>query len=142
DVARNVAGDHAVITGLMGPGGDPHLYRATPRDVQDLQQADLILYHGLGLEGQLADVLERFATITPAAPVAEEALPPERLLAADTSGTVMDPHAWMDASLFSLTAPAIAAHLAALDPENADAYHANAEHYGQQLLALHDWIIA
>ncbi len=140
DIARNVAGEFADISAMMGPGVDPHLYKATPRDVQDLQQADLILYHGMGLEGQLADVLERFATITPAVAVAEEALPPQRLLAADTAGTVMDPHAWMDASLFSLTAPVIAAHLSELDPDNADSYRQNAADYTQQLHALHDWI--
>src|SRR5690554_2139248 len=65
DIARNVAGDLAEVRVLMGPGVDPHLYRATPRDVQNLQLADLIIYHGLGLEGQLAEVLDRFATMTP-----------------------------------------------------------------------------
>ena len=140
DVARNVAGEYALVTAMMGPGVDPHLYRATPRDVVNLQQADLILYHGMGLEGQLADVLERFADIKPTAAIADEALADEELLAADEAGTVKDPHVWMDASLFSQTAMVIAGHLANLDPGNADVYRANAVAYRQQLLSLHQWI--
>lgn len=140
DVTRNVAGAHANVTGMMGPGVDPHLYQATPSDVQHLQNADLIIYHGLHLEGQLGDVLARFAQLRPTAAVAEEAIPHELLIETDESGLTVDPHVWMDAGLFSLTAPVIAAHLGELDPENAADYHANAEHYVEQLRALHTWI--
>lgn len=140
DVARNVAGEHAQVTGLMGPGVDPHLYRATPRDVNSLQQADLLLYHGLSLEGQLADVLERFAQLRPTAAVAEQAVPAELLLASDDEGLAWDPHIWMDAELFSLTATEIARNLALLDPARAADYEANAETYVALLLDLHDWI--
>lgn len=140
DVARNVAAEHANVTGLMGPGTDPHLYRATPRDVSNLQQADLIIYHGLSLEGQLADVLERFARMRPTAAVAELAVPEELLLASDDEGLAWDPHIWMDAALFSRTAAEIARQLAQLDPANATDYTANAEGYAALLLELHDWI--
>ncbi|MEC7906608.1 MAG: zinc ABC transporter substrate-binding protein, partial [Verrucomicrobiota bacterium] len=51
DLAESIAGDRAIVTGLMGPGVDPHLYKATASDINTLQSADLILYNGLHLEG-------------------------------------------------------------------------------------------
>jgi len=140
DVARFVAGEHAEVAGMMGPGIDPHLYQATPRDVRNLQQADLILYHGLSLEGQLAEVLDRFARLRPTAAVAELAIPVEELLESDDEGLTYDPHVWMDARLFSLTADIVARELAAIDPANEDSYFHNAQVYREQLEALHEWI--
>ena len=140
DVTRNVAGEHATVIGMMGPGVDPHLYQATPADVQHLQESDLILYHGLQLEGQLGAVLARFAQLRPTVAVAAEAIPAELLIETDESGLSVDPHVWMDAGLFSLTAQVIAGHLSNLDPDNAADYHANAEQYAKQLAALDSWI--
>lgn len=140
DVTRNVAGELAEVIQMMGPGVDPHLYRATPSDVQDLQSSDLILYHGMRLEGQLAEVLDRFATIHPTAAIAEAAVPEQYLLSSDDDSLAYDPHIWMDASLFSLTAIEIAEQLAELDQANAAQYRANADEYRQSLLELHDWI--
>jgi manganese/zinc/iron transport system substrate-binding protein len=59
DIARNVGGERVQVTALMGPGVDPHLYKASEGDVIRLQEADVILYNGLHLEAQMADVLER-----------------------------------------------------------------------------------
>ena len=53
DIVANVGGDQVESIGLMGPGVDPHLYRATAGDVQKLDNADVIFYGGLELEGRL-----------------------------------------------------------------------------------------
>src|SRR5699024_8551963 len=65
DVVGQVGGECAEVTTLMGPGVDPHLYQASARDVSTFQQAEMIFYSGYSLEGQLGDVLERFAEIKP-----------------------------------------------------------------------------
>ena len=140
DVARNVAGGLVEIAQMMGPGVDPHQYRATPRDVQNLQDADLILYHGLHLEGQLADVLERFASIHPTVAVVENAIPEGDLLVADSEANAFDPHVWNDVGLFSRTAGVIATELAGLDAANAAVYEANATEYARLLRELDGWI--
>jgi manganese/zinc/iron transport system substrate-binding protein len=59
DIVQNVGGDRVNATGLMGPGIDPHLYKASEGDVARLAGADLIFYNGLHLEGRMAGVLER-----------------------------------------------------------------------------------
>src|SRR4028118_833489 len=57
DVVRNVGGDRVAVTGLMGPGVDPHLYKASEGDVRKLYRADVIFYGGLHLEARLGEVL-------------------------------------------------------------------------------------
>jgi len=58
DLVENVGGEHVTVTALMGPGVDPHLYKATPGDRRALNGADLIFYNGLHLEGRLAELLD------------------------------------------------------------------------------------
>lgn len=144
DVAQEVVGACAHVTSLMGPGTDPHLYRASAGDVGALQRADLILFGGLGLEGRLAEVLERFAERTPAVAVSEAAVPIERRLAGQ-NGYAVDPHVWMDASLWAGVADVIADAVAALpdvDPACAARAAERAGAYRAQLDALHDWAAA
>src|SRR5262245_58954243 len=57
DLVQQVGGDRVEVQGLMGPGVDPHLYNAAASDVTKLQQADVIFYSGLLLEGKMQDVL-------------------------------------------------------------------------------------
>src|SRR5688572_31144358 len=42
DIVRNVAGDKATVTGLMGEGVDPHLYKPSRDDVVALREADIV----------------------------------------------------------------------------------------------------
>ena len=56
DLVENIGGEHVMVTGLMGPGVDPHLYRPSASDVKKLQEADIVFYNGLDLEGKMGDV--------------------------------------------------------------------------------------
>ena len=145
DVAKAVAGECAVVVTLMGPGTDPHLYRASASDVAALAAADVILYSGLGLEGRLATALTELGKRVTTAAVAELAVPEgERLV--HPSG-VTDPHAWLSAAAWAGTARVIAellaAELTARAPDGAsDCVEGLAERaatYEQRVLALHDW---
>ena len=62
DAAERVGGERVEVDGLMGPGVDPHLYKASEGDVRRLERADVIFYSGLHLEAKMGDVLERSAT--------------------------------------------------------------------------------
>src|SRR5829696_2943859 len=61
DILLNIGAERVAVETLMGPGVDPHLYRATLGDTKKLKGADAIFYSGLHLEGRLADVLESMA---------------------------------------------------------------------------------
>src|SRR5687767_11479923 len=56
DTVRNVGGDRVEVTALMGPGVDPHLYKASEGDIARLSEADIIFYNGLNLEGKMGDI--------------------------------------------------------------------------------------
>src|SRR5690606_35206117 len=138
DIAQTVGGDCVAVETMMGPGIDPHLYQATARDVQTLNRADLILYSGYGLEGQLGDVFDRYAERVPTLAVAEAGIVRDDLIATDDAYGV-DPHLWMDVSLWAQTVPAIADQLVALIPDCGPTIVANAEAYEAGLATLHGW---
>jgi manganese/zinc/iron transport system substrate-binding protein len=138
DVVQNVGDDCVKVTALMGPGIDPHLYKAGARDVHTLQNAEVIFYSGYHLEGQLGEVLEAFQKRKPTVAVAEGAIPKSATLR-KAGENITDPHVWMDVSLWAGTADVIAKTLTELSPACQNAT-ANAAAYKRQLLALHDWI--
>ncbi|MBZ8134270.1 metal ABC transporter solute-binding protein, Zn/Mn family [Afifella sp. IM 167] len=139
DVAQNVAAECVASEALMGPGVDPHLYQASAGDVHAFDRADIILYSGYALEGQLGDVLERFARRKPTVAVSEQAIDPSELIGAP-GGHGIDPHLWMDASLWARLAPTIAEAFLEVAPDCSAAMQANAAAYQAQLAALHDWV--
>ncbi len=71
DLVRRVGGEQVEVTALMGPGVDPHLYKATRDDVQTILGGDIIFYCGLMLEGRMSDTLRKIGRRKPVVPVAE-----------------------------------------------------------------------
>lgn len=136
DVVRNVAGEHAEVTQLMGEGVDPHLYKATRSDVTGMLRADLVFYNGLLLEGKLTDALVRVATSGRPVFAVSELVDESYLLEPAAFQGLYDPHLWMDPGAWARTVPVVQGKLAELDPDHADAYAANAEAYLRELDAL------
>lgn len=144
DTTRAIAADTATVTALMGPGVDPHLYKASPGDLRALQRADIILHNGLHLEGKLADALEKLATRKTV--VAVTAQIPLGLLREPHGSTPpsstpqnFDPHVWFDPTLWVMAAAEIRDTLIRYDRTHAALYTANYEQLRQQLHELHLW---
>lgn len=138
DTARNIAGERATVTALMGEGVDPHLYKATPGDMRLLADADLILYNGLHLEGRLGDVLVRMARRVPTVQVTDT-IPEDLLHEPPEFAGHYDPHVWFDVRLWKIVAGRIAAALGEIDPEGRDHYRSRLEEYSRTLDELHRW---
>lgn len=138
DTARVIAGDRASVTALMGEGVDPHLYKASPGDVRLLQEADLVLFNGLHLEGRLADTLVRIAAQRPTVQVTDT-IPPEMLREPPEFAGHYDPHVWFDPRLWVHVAERIRDALVERDPAGREAYHANAAAYVGSLRELDAW---
>jgi len=134
DVAREVGGNYVSVTSLMGEGVDPHLYKASPGDVEQLETADLICYSGLHLEGKLAETLESISHRKLSCALAEH-LPKDRIL--HSEGGFSDPHVWFDVELWAETIEPVREVLTKLDPDHADEFAANAQRYHTELIALH-----
>lgn len=141
DVAREVGGACVSVDFLMGPGSDPHLFRASAGDITKLRRAQLILYGGLGLEGQLGEVLAGLSRSIPTVAVSERAVPEDRRIASLT-GHAYDPHVWLDAGQWADAALVIGAALASgpgVDSSCAAAITERAASYHDLLADLDDW---
>ncbi|MBY6276688.1 metal ABC transporter solute-binding protein, Zn/Mn family [Symbiobacterium thermophilum] len=139
DLVRNIGGERVAVTALMGPGVDPHLFKPTEGDVARLQQARIIFYNGLHLEGRMGDILVKMAREKPTVAVAER-IPEERLLI--TEDGVEDPHIWFDVSLWMAAAEVVRDALAELDPDGQSTYEQNARAYLDELAELDEWVRA
>jgi len=137
DLARQVGGDRVEVQALMGPGIDPHGYKASAGDVRRLREATLIVYAGLELEGKMGDVFADLGTRIPTVAVAE-GLPEDRLRAVPGFGGRFDPHVWNDPDLWGRAGLRLAEALAEADPAHADAYRARARAYHARLLRLRE----
>lgn len=139
DAVRQIGGQHVSVTGLMGPGVDPHLYQATLADIGALKGADAIFFNGMHLEGRMADALVKMARKLPTFAVTEKLqdASDERLRQpADFDGHY-DPHLWHNTELWSECIRFIADQLIELDSKNSAAYQANRDAYLQELQTLH-----
>lgn len=139
DVVKNVGGGRVRVIGLMGPGVDPHLYKASEGDVRRLYRADIVFYGGLHLEARMAEVLEEMGERTRVVAVTDS-IPRDTLLRSPQFATY-DPHVWFDVHLWSMTVPLIANTLAQADPAHAAEYRANAERYRRELRELDAYVM-
>lgn len=139
DAVLNIVGDSADVISLMGPGVDPHLYKATQGDLQRLTSADVIFYNGLHLEGKMGEVLEKLSRVKPVIAVAED-IDPNRLRKVPEFNNNYDPHIWFDVDLWREAVRKTGEALQELDSANAGYYKANTEAYIGQLDSLHKWV--
>ena len=92
DITRNIVGDQAEITVLMGPGADPHSFGISAQQAAQLERAALVVHNGLGLEEGVQRHVDAARTAGVATFAAAEAVDP---LPFATDGSP-DPHFWTD----------------------------------------------
>ena len=136
--------DNVEITPLMGAGVDPHLYQPTEADISAMNEADMVIYSGLFLEGQFDTVFEALREQgvlihAMSDPVKDGGFTIGGFTLSDELVDVDDPHYWFDPRNWELTINDLGASLAEIDPGNADTYNANAEAYAEQMSILFDW---
>jgi len=141
DTASRVGGDHVRVISLMGPGTDPHLYKASARDVEKLRAADVVFFNGLFLEAQMEEVMEQMAERQTVVAVSA-GIDPADLLPSANYADEFDPHIWFDVTLWMQTVEQVRDTLIAADPANAAAYEANATAYLAELAELHAYVLA
>lgn len=140
DAVINIVGDRMEVQSLMGPGVDPHLYKATQGDLTKLNQANLIIYNGLYLEGKMGDILKKLSKRKPVLAAAER-LPTEDLIFTSDFGSTNDPHVWFDVSLWTKVIEIIGEEIQKLDPSQAQFYQENTTKYIDKLTSLHEEVL-
>ena len=141
DSAKRILGDLGVLTSLMGPGIDPHLYKASESDVRKLAEADLILYNGLHLEGKMGDILVKMARTRPVVAVSEQ-VPQDALREPPEFAGQYDPHIWFNVGLWSYSVDPIVDALVALLPEQGREIRSRGDEWRQELVELDRWVAA
>ncbi len=138
DAVKHLMGDSVSVEVLMGPGVDPHLYKATQGDITDLSNADVIVYNGLHLEGKMVEIFEKLGRLKTTISVGEQ-LDKTRLINNTAFVGAEDPHIWFDVVLWSDAIAGVAAELQKEFPEKQEAISRNLETYQAELGQLDDF---
>ena len=140
DLATVIGGDRVEVVGLMGPGIDPHLYQASAGDVSKMQEADVVIYNGLHLEGKMGEIFEQLTSQNKTVICIEDGLDKNKILPSEDEPGVYDPHIWFDASIWKDAAEFVAERLSAADEEGAEQYRENAAMYLNELEEIGTYI--
>ncbi|WP_282701584.1 zinc ABC transporter substrate-binding protein AztC [Streptomyces sp. CC219B] len=146
DVTREIVGDQADVTVLMKPNADPHSFGLSAVQAAELEQADLVVHNGLGLEENVLRHVDAARESGVATFAAGEAADPLTFRTADDGGPEgekgqPDPHFWTDPDrvrkVTGLIADQVVAHV---DGVEAETIRANADRYAKQLTELTTWM--
>ena len=138
DMVRQIGGDDISLTALMGPGVDPHLYKASVEDAQKLGTAKAIFYNGLMLEGRLSELLDRLAAQGRVVHAVTAKLGDGELIHPQGAAHA-DPHVWGDAKLWSKCLEPVVEGLSRILPDKAGVFAERGQKWKAATLALHDW---
>ncbi|MBB4394539.1 metal ABC transporter substrate-binding protein [Bradyrhizobium sp. ERR14] len=129
DFVRNVGGDRANVTTLVGPDSDVHVYTPAPADAKRVAEAKLVIVNGLGLEGWLPRLVQS-AGSKAVVVTASAGIVPLKL------GSAADPHAWQSVPNAKVYVTDIANALAAAVPDDAEFFRVQAKAYLEKLETL------
>lgn len=133
DMARNVAGEAATVESITRPDAEIHNYQPTPGDILRAQDADLILWNGLGLEQWFERFLRNLRDVPEA--IVTEGIEPMGIGEGPYEGRP-NPHAWMSPSDATIYVANIRDALIEHDPDNAEIYETNAAAYIREIEAM------
>ncbi len=129
DFARNVGGERARVTALVGPDSDVHVYTPAPADARKVADARLLVVNGLGLEGWLPRLVQSSGSRAAIVTATDGIVPLE-------AGGAADPHAWQSVANARIYVANIRDAFVAADPADAEVFRANAGRYLMKLDGL------
>jgi len=141
DLVREIGGGKVRVASLMGPGVDPHLYKATAADVTRLQSAQIIFYNGLMLEGKMQDVLVRLGKANKPVYAVTEALDRKLLLSPEGFDGHPDPHVWFDLTLWMGCSETVVKGLSAVLPDSKAYFLQRASAWRSRMQKLHEFVL-
>ena len=128
DMVLNIAKDDVTLDLIMPAGEDPHLYVAQPKDLQKIQKADLVLYHGLHFEGKMIEILEKRGVA-----VTKDFNKSSVQQTEENGVQETDPHFWFNIELYKQATKTASDQLIKLVPDKADQFKKNTQEYLQKL---------
>ncbi|ANM14694.1 MULTISPECIES: metal ABC transporter substrate-binding protein [unclassified Rhizobium] len=132
DMAKNVAGNAAIVESITKPGAEIHEYQPTPGDIQRAQGAQILLSNGLNLELWFQKFYRNLKNVPDV--VVSTGVEPMGISEGPYSGKP-NPHAWMSPKNAIIYVDNIRDAFVTYDPKNAEIYTANAEAYKKEIEA-------
>lgn len=147
DIVSNVGGGRVIVSTLVGPDQDAHVFVPTPKDVRTLAQAKVVVVNGLGFEGWIARLTDaaNYKGIVVVASngihVREQAEGGHGRAHDHGKNTALhpDPHAWQDPTNVVVYTWNIVTALSKVDPAGAAEYKKNGDVYISALILLDSW---
>lgn len=140
DITRNVVGEEAEVTVLMGPGADPHSFGISAPQAASVEQADLVVYNGLGLEENVLRHVEAAKEAGVPTLAVGDAVDPIAYTSGESADDP-DPHFWTDPErvhrAVGIIADQVAEHVKGVDRK---AVEKNASGYGGEITELTSWM--
>jgi manganese/iron transport system substrate-binding protein len=133
DMAKNVAGNAAIVESITKPGAEIHSYSPTPRDILRAQGADLVLWNGMNLELWFEQFFQNLQTI-PQATLSDGVKPIP--IKEGSYGGKPNPHAWMSLDGAIIYIDNIIKAFVTHDPKNAVTYKRNGAAYKEEITAI------
>lgn len=138
DLVGRIGGERIDHLPLMNPAMDPHSYELVKGDDEKFGVAQLIFYNGLGLEHSLSLKTQLFKH-PHAIALGDQIKQKEPSLILQDGGQV-DPHIWLDVTIWEKAVDPIVAQLTLLDSEGKEYYEAQGLQVKKQLLDLDLWM--
>ena len=140
DAVEYIAGQKNTVIALMGAGVDPHLYKASQKDVAKLSNADMLVYNGLHLEGKMIEVLEKLKRSKTIVALGE-GVDQDQIIRNGEFETP-DPHIWFDALLWNQAIKYFTEQLIELDSKNEVYYLERYHSYSEKLFEANNYAVS
>lgn len=135
DLAAEIGGERVDALVLIQGDLDPHSYEIVKGDAEKFLRAQVIFHNGLGLEHGAS--LSALLRDSPRAVAVGDRIREKNPGAILKKGQSLDPHLWMDISLWAQAIDPIVEGLSAADPEGASYYRARGEALAAKMREAH-----
>jgi len=126
--AKAVGGEKVDVSVIIPSGVEPHDWEPTVQDIERLQQSNMIIINGAGLESWIPKLVSANPDI-----IVVDSSKNIQLLQKNEGTSMTDPHIWLDPVLAKVQVQNIADSMIKADPENANYYQQNANQYKTKL---------
>lgn len=145
EFTKNIAGDKADVELLIPSTIEPHDWEPTPKDIGNIQKADLFVYNSADMETWVSDIT---ASIDSSDVAVVEASKGIKLIEEDEEAEESeeehehehshhaDPHVWLSPVLAQQEVQTITDALIKVDPDNKEYYETESSKYIEKLKAL------
>lgn len=140
DIVNQIGGNTVETFNLVPIGTDPHEYEPLPEDMGETEDADVLFFNGLNLEGGDSGWFSKLidATDQDEANVYEVAdgVDPMYLSSEDGDEKEVNPHSFLDPNVGMVMAENVKDALIEASPENKEEIEKNAEEYHATLVEM------